>query len=48
MVVGETQWRTSLPWWLVLVHVTLATGIWAVTVWLVTLLWRPSTASARA
>jgi cytochrome c oxidase assembly protein subunit 15 len=48
MVVGELQWRNSLPWWLVLVHVTLATGIWAVTVWLVTLLWRPSTALARA
>lgn len=48
MVVGEIQWRNSLPWWLVLVHVTLATGIWAATVWLVTLLWRPSAATARA
>ena len=48
MIVGEIQWRNSLPWWLVLVHVTLATAIWAATVWLVTLLWRPSTSTARA
>lgn len=42
MVVGEVQWRNSLPWWLVLVHVSLATAIWAVTVWLVALLRRPT------
>jgi heme a synthase len=48
MIVGELQWRNSLPWWLVLVHVTLATAIWAATVWLVTLLWRPSASTARA
>ena len=29
MAVGEVQWRTQLPWWLVLVHVALATAIWA-------------------
>jgi heme a synthase len=29
MIVGETQWRNQLPWWLVLVHVTLATAVWA-------------------
>ncbi len=29
MIVGETQWRNQLPWWLVLVHVTLATLVWA-------------------
>jgi heme a synthase len=40
MAVGELQWRNSLPWWLVLVHVTLASAIWATTVWLVTLVWR--------
>ena len=34
-IVGELQWRTELPWWLVLVHVALAAGIWAATVWLV-------------
>jgi heme a synthase len=47
MVVGEIQWRSSLPWWLVLVHVTLATAIWGAAVWLVTLLWRPSAATVR-
>ena len=47
MVVGEVQWRNSLPWWLVLVHVSLATAIWAVTVWLVALLRRPTTSAAR-
>jgi cytochrome c oxidase assembly protein subunit 15 len=46
-VVGEIQWRNELPWWLVLVHVALAAGIWAVTVWLVMLFWRPSAASVR-
>jgi len=48
MVVGEIQWQEALPWSLVLVHVTLATAIWAATVWLVTLLWRPSASTARA
>jgi heme a synthase len=48
MAVGEIQWRNSLPWWLVLLHVTLATAIWAATVWLVTLVWRPSAPTARA
>jgi cytochrome c oxidase assembly protein subunit 15 len=46
-VVGEVQWRNALPWWLVLVHVALAAGIWAVAVWLVTLFWRPTAASVR-
>jgi cytochrome c oxidase assembly protein subunit 15 len=46
-IVGEIQWRNELPWWLVLVHVALAAGIWATTVWLVTVLWRPSAASVR-
>lgn len=41
MAVGEVQYRNELPWWLVLVHVSLAAAIWAVTVALVTLLWRP-------
>jgi heme A synthase len=47
MIVGEVQWRNSLPWWLVLVHVSFATAIWAVTIWLVALLWRPTASSAR-
>jgi cytochrome c oxidase assembly protein subunit 15 len=36
MAVGETQWRQGLPWGLVLVHVTLATAVWAVVVTLAT------------
>jgi heme a synthase len=46
-VVGELQWRNALPWWLVLVHVVLAAGIWATTVWLVTLFWRPTASAVR-
>ena len=45
--VGELQWRNSLPWWLVLIHVALAAGIWATAVWLVTLLWRPTAPGVR-
>jgi cytochrome c oxidase assembly protein subunit 15 len=41
MLVGEIQYRNALPWGLVLVHVTLAATIWAVTVGLVYTLWRP-------
>ena len=40
MIVGEVQWRNELPWWLVLIHVALASAVWAVTVALATLLWR--------
>jgi heme a synthase len=40
--IGEVQWRSALPWWLVLAHVALAGAIWAVTVWLVALFWRPT------
>lgn len=40
MGVGELQWRNQLPWWLVLIHVGLAAGVWAWTVGLVTALWR--------
>ena len=29
MTIGEIQWRQHLPWWLVLVHVTLGTAVWA-------------------
>jgi len=42
MTVGEIQYRTKLPWWLVLVHVTLAASVWAATVAFVGRLWRPS------
>jgi cytochrome c oxidase assembly protein subunit 15 len=41
MAVGETQWRTRLPWGLVLVHVALAAAVWSATVLLVYVLWRP-------
>jgi cytochrome c oxidase assembly protein subunit 15 len=41
MAVGEIQYRTKLPWWLVLAHVTLAAAVWAATAVFVALLWRP-------
>jgi heme a synthase len=41
MAVGETQWRTRLPWGLVLVHVSLAAAVWGLTVLVVYALWRP-------
>ena len=46
MGIGELQWRTQLPWELVLVHVSLAAAIWGATVLLATLLWRPPAAMA--
>jgi cytochrome c oxidase assembly protein subunit 15 len=42
MAVGETQYRTHLPWWLVLVHVTLAASVWAAVTAFVVRLWRPA------
>jgi heme a synthase len=42
MAVGEIQYRTGLPWRLVLVHVTLAASLWATTAAFVISLWRPS------
>ncbi len=36
MGIGELQYRTHLPWWLVLVHVAFAAAVWAGTVALVT------------
>ena len=41
MVIGETQYRTHLPWWLVLVHVTVAATVWAAVSAFVFTLWRP-------
>jgi heme a synthase len=41
MAVGETQYRNGLPWWLVLVHVTVAACVFAWTVGLTARLWRP-------
>jgi cytochrome c oxidase assembly protein subunit 15 len=41
MTVGEVQYRTELPWWLVLIHVTLAATVWGSVVAFVYRLWRP-------
>jgi heme a synthase len=41
MAIGDVQYRTHLPWGLVLVHVAMAATVWAWTVALVTLMWRP-------
>jgi cytochrome c oxidase assembly protein subunit 15 len=41
MVLGEVQYRTHLPWGLVLAHVGLAAAAWALLVAFVTVLWRP-------
>jgi heme a synthase len=41
MLVGEVQYRHALPWWLVLIHVGLATAIVAVTAGLAQAAWRP-------
>ena len=41
MGIGELQWRTHLPWGVVLVHVLLAATVWAGTVALATLFVRP-------
>ena len=48
MAIGETQYRTQLPWWLVLVHVTVAASVWAATAALVTSFFRPVAALARS
>jgi cytochrome c oxidase assembly protein subunit 15 len=41
MVLGEVQYRSHLPWGLVLVHVMLAAVVWSSTVALVYAIWRP-------
>ncbi|MGI8973965.1 MAG: COX15/CtaA family protein [Gaiella sp.] len=41
MAIGELQYRTALPWGLVLVHVTLGATIWGLTVAVAHALWRP-------
>ncbi len=47
MGIGEAQYRTHLPWPLVLVHVAFAAAVWALLVAFVTVLWRPPAAFAR-
>ena len=46
-ILGEVQYRNALPWGLVLVHVCLAALIWAGSVALVHVLWRPPGALTR-
>lgn len=46
-ILGEIQYRNALPWGLVLVHVALAAAIWALTVALAYVLWRPPARLAR-
>jgi cytochrome c oxidase assembly protein subunit 15 len=41
MTIGEVQYRTHLPWWLVLVHVTAAATVWVAATSFVYSLWRP-------
>jgi cytochrome c oxidase assembly protein subunit 15 len=41
MAIGEIQYRTKLPWWLVLGHVTMAATVWAAMAAFVYSLWRP-------
>lgn len=45
MAVGEIQFRTQLPWWLVLIHVTLAASVWGAALAFVVSLWRARTPS---
>jgi cytochrome c oxidase assembly protein subunit 15 len=40
-IVGEVQYRTGLPWGVVLVHVALSAAIWAFSLGLAYVLWRP-------
>jgi cytochrome c oxidase assembly protein subunit 15 len=40
-ILGEVQYRNALPWGLVLVHVFLAATIWALSLGLAYVLWRP-------
>jgi heme a synthase len=41
MTVGEIQYRNALPWWLVVIHVSIAATIWALTVAIAYALRRP-------
>ena len=42
MAVGEIQYRNALPWWLVVIHVSLAATIWVLTVAVAYSLQRPA------
>lgn len=47
MAVGEIQWRSALPWGVVLLHVALAAAVWALTVLLTAVVWRTPAPLAR-
>jgi len=42
MAVGEIQYRNALPWWLVVIHVSLAATIWTLTVAVAYVMHRPA------
>ena len=46
-ILGEIQYRSALPWGLVLVHVALAAAIWSSSLALAWVLWRPPTPLTR-
>jgi cytochrome c oxidase assembly protein subunit 15 len=46
IAIGATQYHTHLPWWLVLIHVATATGVWTGIVALAALFRRPLAAFA--
>ena len=46
-ILGEIQYRSALPWGLVLVHVALAAAIWGSSLALAWVLWRPPTPLTR-
>jgi cytochrome c oxidase assembly protein subunit 15 len=46
-ILGEVQYRNALPWGLVLLHVALAAAIWAFSLALAFVLWRPPSPLAR-
>ena len=48
MGIGDIQYRTHLPWGLVLVHVALAAAVWAGAVAVAALLFRPPASFARS
>jgi cytochrome c oxidase assembly protein subunit 15 len=41
MAIGEIQYHSRLPWWLVLIHVTAAAAVWAAVAAFVTQFFRP-------
>ncbi len=46
MAIGEIQYRNALPWWLVVMHVSIAATVWALTVAIAYALRRPPAALA--